>query len=87
MSSQVLHEEAHVPEVQGTDAALQPGVPVSRDTCVDVLIHLTLLLEQDLVSWTDHLKIIKQVYPVYSKQGIYCHELLGEAILSEKDQH
>ena len=65
MPSQVLHEEAHVPEVQGTDAALQPGVPVSRDTCVDVLIHLTLLLEQDLVSWTDHLKMIKFVHGIY----------------------
>jgi len=56
MSSEMLHEKTHVPEVLWTDATLEPRILVFRLSHVDVKVDLTLLLEQDVVDRANNLK-------------------------------
>lgn len=60
MPPHVLHEEAHVPELGVTHAALETWELVLRLGDVDVLKHFVLLLEQNVVYWTSDLAIMDQ---------------------------
>ena len=56
MSSEVFHEQTHVPKVLLANAAFKLRVLRVRRGGVDVRVHLALLLEQDVVDRTDDLK-------------------------------
>ena len=66
----MLHEHAHVLEVPLAHAALQLGELVAGLGLVDVLEHLALLLEQDVVEWTRNLAQVNQGMGLETKKII-----------------